>query len=66
VYRYNGRDITTTMPYNPGSTVRVAVGIADGPPAGTPAPVGTTVREASTPPPPPPGTAVSNPGGYRY
>src|SRR5262245_33165300 len=27
VYRYNGRDITTTMPYNPGSTVRVAVGV---------------------------------------
>ena len=63
VYRYNGRDITTTMPYNPGPTVRVAVGIADGPPAGTAAPVGTTtVREVSAPPPPPPGT----PGGYRY
>src|SRR5262245_2595390 len=27
VYRYNGRDIATTMPYNPGSTVRLAVGI---------------------------------------
>ena len=34
VYRYNGRDITTTLPYNPGSTVRVGVGIVDGPPAG--------------------------------
>ena len=66
VYRYNGRDITTTMPYNPGSTVRVAVGIADGPPAGTPGPVGTTtVREYSAPPPPP-ATPVGNPGGYRY
>lgn len=27
VYRYNGRDIATTLPYNPGSTVRVGVGI---------------------------------------
>ena len=27
VYRYNGRDVTTTLPYNPGSTVRVGVGI---------------------------------------
>jgi len=61
VYRYNGRDITTNMPYNPGSTVRVAVGIADGPPAGTPAP--TAVREYTTPPPPAP---VMNTGGYRY
>ena len=64
VYRYNGRDITTNMPYNPGSTVRVAVGIADGPPAGTAAPVGTaTVREYSAPPP---ATPVGTTGGYRY
>lgn len=69
VYRYNGRDITTNMPYNPGSTVRVAVGIADGPYPGTPPqqPAGamgtTTVREVSTtPPPPPPPTS----GGYQY
>lgn len=27
VYRYNGRDITTTLPYNPGNTVKVGVGI---------------------------------------
>ena len=27
VYRYNGRDIATTLPYNPGSTVKVGVGI---------------------------------------
>lgn len=26
-YRYNGQDITTTLPYQPGSTVRVAVSI---------------------------------------
>lgn len=29
VYRYNGRDVTTTLPYNPGATVRVAVGVVD-------------------------------------
>lgn len=27
VYRYNGRDITTTLPYQPGSTVRIGVGV---------------------------------------
>lgn len=26
-YRYNGRNITTTLPYDPGSTVRVGVGV---------------------------------------
>lgn len=30
VYRYNGHDATTTLPYNPGSTVRVGVGVIDG------------------------------------
>ena len=29
VYRYNGRDIATTMPYDPGHTVRVSVGAVD-------------------------------------
>lgn len=29
VYRYSGRDITTTLPYDPGRTVRVAVSVAD-------------------------------------
>lgn len=28
-YRYNGRDATTTLPYNPGNTVKVGVGIID-------------------------------------
>lgn len=27
VYHYNGRDVTTTLPYDPGPTVRVGVGI---------------------------------------
>ena len=30
VYRYNGRDVKTTLPYNPGRTVRVGVGVIDG------------------------------------
>ena len=69
VYRYNGRDITTTLPYNPGSTVRVGVGIVDGPPAGTYPPPGTVapysrdVTTTSAPPPPPPGT-YSYPAQY--
>lgn len=29
VYRYNGRDVTTTLPYNPGKTVKVGVGVID-------------------------------------
>ena len=29
VYRYNGHEVTTNLPYDPGSTVKVAVGIAD-------------------------------------
>jgi|SoiMethySBSTD1v2_1073268.scaffolds.fasta_scaffold01621_10 uncharacterized protein YcfJ len=66
VYRYNGRDITTTLPYNPGSTVRVGVGVVDGPPtypaAGTYPPPGAVapyprdVTTTNAPPPPPPGT----------
>lgn len=29
IYRYNGRDITTTLPYQPGSTVQVGVGVVE-------------------------------------
>lgn len=29
VYRYNGRDVTTTLPYHPGSTIKVGIGIID-------------------------------------
>ena len=28
-YRYNGRDVTTTLPYQPGSTIQVGVGVID-------------------------------------
>jgi uncharacterized protein YcfJ len=29
VYRYNGQDVTTTLPYRPGSTIRVGVSVID-------------------------------------
>jgi uncharacterized protein YcfJ len=29
VYRYNGKDATTTLPYRPGSTIRVGVSVLD-------------------------------------
>lgn len=73
VYRYNGRDITTTLPYHPGDTVRVGVGVIDerqhgsAPGAGM---VGGNVREVYPPATPSAATPVSGqPGGnygYRY
>ena len=45
VYQYNGRAITTTLPYNPGSYVKVGVGLIDN---------GVTSRQQYLPPPPPP------------
>jgi uncharacterized protein YcfJ len=54
VYRYNGRDVTTTMPYDPGNHVRVAVTAVDSTekPVAQ-APTGTmrggNVREVSAP-----------------
>jgi len=71
VYRYNGRDITTTLPYNPGSSVRVGIGVIDGggmASAPTASMMGSNVREVGQPAPvtdlaPAP---VSNPGGYQY
>lgn len=54
VYHYNGRDITTTLPYDPGPTVRVGVGIIDNAPAASvPAAsvLGSNVREVSRPAP---------------
>ncbi len=63
VYRYNGRDITTTLPYNPGGTVRVGISVTDAPAsAPTASMMGSNVRDVGTsaPPPPPP------PVGYQY
>lgn len=30
VYRYNGRDIKTTLPSDPGPTVQIGIGVIDG------------------------------------
>jgi uncharacterized protein YcfJ len=73
VYRYNGRDITTTLPSDPGSTVRVGVGVLDSAPAaGSPTPgmLGANVRDVRPAPPAPatesPPMPVSDTGGYNY
>lgn len=73
VYRYNGRDIKTTLPSDPGPTVRVGIGVIDGarareaPSAGA---LGTNVREVVQPekPPSPAPTRppATNPDGYQY
>jgi hypothetical protein len=74
VYRYNGRDITTTLPYDPGQTVRVGVSVVDAPStpaAPTAGMLGTNVREVNRPAPaaptPTPAPApAGNTGGYQY
>ena len=70
VYRYNGRDITTTLPYNPGSTVRVGLSVIDNAPqasAPTAGMMGSNVRDVNPPAPSEMGPApVNNPGGYQY
>lgn len=72
VYHYNGRDITTTLPYEPGPTVRVGVGIMDNAPAAS-APgasvLGSNVRDVSGPAPvydAAPVPAGGTTGGYQY
>ena len=52
VYQYNGRDITTTMPHDPGPTVRVGVTALDSAgaaPAPTAAMMGGNIREVAAP-----------------
>ncbi len=73
VYRYSGRDITTTLPYDPGPTVRVGVGVMDSAPsatAPTPTTIGSNVRDVSRPAPvadvAPAPAPVSTSGGYQY
>lgn len=73
VYRYGGREITTTLPYDPGPTVRVGVSVVDAPsrPASpTAGMLGTNVREVTRPAPPPASapapTPSGNPGGFQY
>jgi hypothetical protein len=65
VYRYHGLELTTTLPYDPGPTVRVGVSVMSGGAAGasradiyaTPAPSAPS-GQFSFPPPPPPATGV--------
>ena len=72
VYRYNGRDIATTMPYNPGQTIRVAVSAIDGTGHNAAAPsanmMGGNVRDAGQPAPPahPPAATPASSGNYTY
>lgn len=70
VYRYAGRDITTTLPYHPGSSIRIAVGAADSmvarpapPPGYAPPPAGYAPPPAGYAPPPA-GYAPPPPAGY--
>jgi len=73
VYHYSGRDVTVKLPFDPGPTVRVGVGVVDNAPApgGSPAHLmGSNVRDV-TPTAPVPvydvaPTPVGNTGGYRY
>jgi uncharacterized protein YcfJ len=70
VYRYNGRNISTTLPYDPGRTVRVGISAIDANQAGgEPAAnvTGGNVREVyTTAPPPPPRSAPGGDYTYRY
>ena len=73
VYHYSGRDVTVKLPFDPGPTVRVGVGVIDNAPApgGSPAHMmGSNVRDV-TPKPPVPvydaaPTPVDNTGGHQY
>jgi uncharacterized protein YcfJ len=69
VYRYNGRDVTTTLPYDPGRTVRVAVGVIEEqrPVATGGGMLGTNVRDVTQPTPAATTPISTQPAGdYRY
>ncbi len=69
VYRYNGRNITTSMPYDPGQSVKVGISAFDGAGDNSNAPtsgmMGGNVREADTRLAPAPVVAPAN-GNYSY
>jgi uncharacterized protein YcfJ len=73
VYRYNGRDIKTTLPSDPGPTVRIGIGVMDSAP-GRKAPsagaLGSNVREVvqpeKSPAPAPARPPAASPEGYQY
>ena len=69
VYRYNGHDVTTTLPYDPGSRVRVGVSLLDdgAPAAGQDRWTGDPRRSVvGHPLPPSRGVPVSHTGGFTY
>ncbi len=69
VYRYGGRDIATTMPYDPGKTVKVGIGIIDndhGNITSAPNMMGGNVREVGVPNPPAGAAQMSAPAGGNY
>lgn len=67
VYRYNGHDVTTTLPYDPGSTVRVGVSILqeDAPPTSS-GPAVSSERLVGCSRAPSHGMPVRSTGGYTY
>jgi uncharacterized protein YcfJ len=67
VYRYNGHDVTTTLPYDPGSTVRVGIGILqDGAPATGSGAAAPSERLVDRPLAPSHSMSVRSTGGYTY
>lgn len=69
VYRYNGRNITTTMPYDPGQAVKVGISVIDGAGDNANAPssgmMGGNVRDADPRMAPAPVVAPAS-GNYSY
>ena len=68
VYRYNDRDIATTLPYDPGRTVTVGVGVIDARRDASASMMGGNVRDAQpvAPGPVPVNAPPSGNYGYRY
>jgi hypothetical protein len=73
IYRYNGRDIATKLPSDPGPTVQVGIGVLDAPrarKAPSAGALGSNVREViqpEKPPSPAPARApTTSPDGYQY
>lgn len=71
VYQYNGRDITTTLPYDPGPSVRVGITALDGAGVSAAPPVpaammGGNVREVPAPGEARPAPASHRPPAYSY
>ena len=72
IYRYNGRDIATQLPSDPGPTVQVGVGVIEGPrarKAPSAGSLGSNVREVMQPEKPSPAPArppATSRDGYQY